>query len=81
MMAMHLIFSTGPIKIIIADYDFVERALAGSNSLSSSYHDEILDDVTSIISPTEMLKIGLDLVGFTERRILQAYVVTMAIGL
>ena len=68
-MAMHWILSTGPIKIIIADYDFVERALAGSNSLSSSYHDEILDDVTSIISPTEMLKIGLDFVGFTERRI------------
>ena len=71
MMAMHWIFSTGPIKLlfIIADYDFVERVLAGGSSLSSSYHDEVLDDVTSIISPTEMLKIGLDLVGFTERRI------------
>ena len=60
----------------MADDDFVERASAGGSSLSSSYHDEVLDDVMSIISPTEMLKIGLDLVGFTERRIEQAYIVT-----
>ena len=43
----------------MADDDFVERASAGGSSLSSSYHDEVLDDVMSIISPTEMLKIGL----------------------